>query len=109
MRRPDAGGLWARARPVVCADRRVGVLRGGRFCTILSASERARATRSRRNSADFADVRWVLVDGRNHRAPAARRGCDELAMGLALARARSLTRCLCHETPDGLHCLTTDY
>ena len=101
LRRVDAGGLRARAGLAVCADHGVGVLGGGRFGTILRAGQRARATRSCRNSADLADVRRVPVDDGDDRAAAARRGCDELAMGIALAGPRSVTRCLGDETPGG--------
>ena len=99
MRGADARGLRAVAVDALRADRGVGLLGGRRLGAVLSACQRACAARSRRHSADLADLRRFPADDGDDRTAAASGGGDELAMGIALARTRSGTGCLCNETP----------
>ena len=99
MRGADTRGLRPGAVDALRADRAVGLLGRRRFGAVLGSRQRACAARSRWHSADLADLRRFPADDGDDRIAAANGGSDELAMGIALARTRSITGCLCDETP----------
>ena len=100
LRSADPRCLRTVAVAAVRADRAVGLLGGGRFRAVLGSCQRACAARSRRYSADLADLRRLPPDDGDDRIAAASGGSDELAMGIALARTGTITGCLCDDTPD---------